>query len=180
MKFDYVYKPNWYSKTDLKNLWETIDNSEKIFEPKIFGTTYKKLQTNVIQLKSFLDTANKFLNFGWNANEECFCFDLFSRGPQFLNLNYYVDGSSYDWHRDWARTESSNSIKLTVIMNISREKYEGGNLELFLSNQPKIIEEFQHPGTIIAFPSFVLHRVTEVKNGERISLSSWFTGPKWR
>jgi PKHD-type hydroxylase len=35
-------------------------------------------------------------------------------------------------------------------------------------------------GTVIAFPSYVLHRVTPIIAGTRKSLVVWITGPKFR
>ena len=58
------------------------------------------------------------------------------------------------------------------------EDYEGGRLELLqggLSN-----DVFRDRGDLIFFPSFNKHRVTEVTKGRRLSLVTWFTGPKWK
>jgi PKHD-type hydroxylase len=35
-------------------------------------------------------------------------------------------------------------------------------------------------GTVIAFPSFIPHRVTELTSGVRKSLVGWIEGPKFR
>jgi PKHD-type hydroxylase len=35
-------------------------------------------------------------------------------------------------------------------------------------------------GTFIAFPSFMLHRVTPVTRGTRWSLVAWILGTRWR
>jgi PKHD-type hydroxylase len=35
-------------------------------------------------------------------------------------------------------------------------------------------------GSIMFFPSFLLHRVAEVTEGKRKSLVGWVTGPKFR
>ena len=35
-------------------------------------------------------------------------------------------------------------------------------------------------GTLVAFPSYVMHRVTPVTSGTRKSLVAWVAGPKFR
>jgi PKHD-type hydroxylase len=35
-------------------------------------------------------------------------------------------------------------------------------------------------GTVIIFPSFLQHRVTEVKRGTRYSLVQWYNGPEFK
>jgi PKHD-type hydroxylase len=180
MKYDWIYRPNWYTQQQLDSLWLELDKAPLLPEPREFGTDYKQLQTDLVHPQALNNTADMFLNFVWGVNEECFGLDLFPRGPQTLNVNRYRPGMNYGWHRDWSRAEDPNSIKLTAIMNISRAAYEGGDLELWIGAEPKTITEFREPGTIIVFPGFMLHRVTPVESGERVSLSTWFLGPKWR
>ena len=180
MKYDWIYRPNWYTEQQLAALWAELDKAPLLSEPREFGTDYKKTTTRLCHPQSIANTADMFLNFVWTANEECFGLDIFPRGPQTLNINSYSPGQDYDWHRDWSRAEDPNSVKLTAIMNISRTSYEGGDLELWIGNQPRVIPEMREPGCVIVFPGFVLHRVTPVTNGERVSLSTWFLGPKWR
>ena len=55
-------------------------------------------------------------------------------------------------------------------------EYEGGRLMFRDIN----IEIKQKAGTVIVFPSFYVHEVTPVTQGERYSLVSWVEGPKWR
>ena len=51
-------------------------------------------------------------------------------------------------------------------------------MELLFANQPERLEKTR--GTFIAFPSFVLHRVTPVTRGTRWSLVAWILGARWR
>ena len=41
-------------------------------------------------------------------------------------------------------------------------------------------EKMRQQGTLIAFPSFLEHRVTPVTRGERFSLVAWMDGPPYR
>jgi 2OG-Fe(II) oxygenase superfamily len=73
----------------------------------------------------------------------------------------------YDWHTDFAGYRPLRS-----------EDYDGGDLELFFLNQPQKVERAR--GALIAFPSFVLHRVAPVTRGTRWSLVAWVLGKRWR
>ena len=72
-----------------------------------------------------------------------------------------------------------NTIKLTALLNLSEEKYEGGELFLFRANE-LICNEFNTPGSAIIFPSFINHKVNKILSGRRHTLAIWFSGPKFR
>ena len=87
------------------------------------------------------------------------------------------DRGFYDWHTDFAGFRPLRKISISI--QLSRpEDYDGGDLELLFANQPARLEKAR--GTFIAFPSFVLHRVTPVTRGTRWSLVAWILGPRWR
>ena len=54
----------------------------------------------------------------------------------------------------------------------------GGDLKFFEDNTGSIAVKQQ--GTLILFPSYVLHQVTPVTKGERNSLVAWVTGDKFK
>ena len=56
--------------------------------------------------------------------------------------------------------------------------YEGGDLQ-FMLNQ-KIVSAPREKGTIIVFPSFMMHRVTPITKGVRKSIVGWVAGPPYR
>ena len=58
------------------------------------------------------------------------------------------------------------------------DTYDGGDLELFYKAKPIIADRTR--GAVVAFPSFVMHRVTPVTRGVRYSLVAWVVGPRWR
>jgi PKHD-type hydroxylase len=58
------------------------------------------------------------------------------------------------------------------------EEYEGGELLLKTSAFP--IKTLNKKGTIIFFPSYVLHEVTPVTKGTRKTLVGWVLGPNFK
>ena len=117
-----------------------------------------------------------------NANTTEFGFDLYQVDDgQVLFYNEYrnTNNGEYGWHNDSSSDLGVNDSKLTAILNLSDEPYEGGDLQLFL-NKEKTIENFRSPGSIVIFPSFVQHRVTPVTQGTRITLAQFVLGPRFR
>jgi predicted 2-oxoglutarate/Fe(II)-dependent dioxygenase YbiX len=118
----------------------------------------------------------------WEAsvelNRRFFCVDI-SDVEGNVQLARY-DGSDqgfYGWHTDFA--DLAPRRKISISIQLSRpEDYEGGDLELLFKGEAEIVERTR--GTLVAFPSFVLHRVTPVTRGTRWSLVAWITGSRWR
>lgn len=101
----------------------------------------------------------------------------FATGCQIARYAEDVQGH-YDWHIDLgvgatSRRKLSASIQLTP-----GDAYEGGDLEFHLSGLDRA--KMRQQGTLIAFPSFLEHRVTPVTRGERWSLVVWVDGPPYR
>ena len=58
----------------------------------------------------------------------------------------------------------------------------GDALKLFLKidDNDKIVDAPRDRGTVVIFPSFVLHRVTRVTKGRRRSIVGWISGMPYR
>lgn len=93
--------------------------------------------------------------------------------PQLLRYN--AGSIGYDWHVDIGNGDSSNrKLSMSILLN---NDYDGGKLQFFGEN----IQEIKaNKGDIIAFSSFIPHRVTNITKGERWSVVAWFSGPQFR
>ena len=118
----------------------------------------------------------------WTAAQECnrlfFCVDIAGVEAN-IQLGRYdsSDRGFYDWHTDFAGIRPLR--KLSISIQLSRaEDYDGGDLELMYGIQPQKLDKAR--GAFIAFPSFMLHRVTPVTRGTRWSLVAWILGTRWR
>lgn len=95
-----------------------------------------------------------------------------------LQLAEYGAGDFFDWHLDFGIGASSNR-KLSLSIQLSdSEEYEGGDLEFRINN--KVVKAPRAAGTAIIFPSFIMHRVTEITKGHRRSIVGWVSGPPYR
>lgn len=114
---------------------------------------------------------------------DAFPFDIdgFDEGFQLLRYESGAGkaGDFYDWHVDIGRAGSTKRRKLSFVLQLSDPlAYEGGELMLNPGGSPVIAPKGE--GTLIAFPSFVLHQVTPLIAGERVSLAAWAHGPAFR
>lgn len=71
--------------------------------------------------------------------------------------------------------------KLSVSVQLSDPKeYEGGDLLFYRNTLSEYAEAPKDIGTVIVFPSFVIHEVTKVSSGSRKSLVTWVNGPRFK
>ena len=87
------------------------------------------------------------------------------------------DRGFYDWHTDFAGLRPDRKISISIQLSAAAD-YDGGDLELLYGQQPQRLDRTR--GAFIAFPSFMLHRVTPVTRGTRFSLVAWILGARWR
>jgi PKHD-type hydroxylase len=112
-------------------------------------------------------------------NAEFYKFDLFGLNEAFQYTVYDgAEGGHYNWHvdlgaKDFEPRKISLSLQLT-----DPSHYEGCNLVLEAGDGPYVAERAR--GTLIAFPSYVLHRVSPIESGVRKSLVIWVAGPEFR
>ena len=91
--------------------------------------------------------------------------------------NHYKPGQQYSWHTDDSLCPPSSS-KLTCLLNLSEKPYTGGDFQI-CRNTPETIKQFNTPGMMVVFPSYVLHRITPLVKGTRTSIAILMEGPQW-
>ena len=122
---------------------------------------YKKLTDNVLMLN------NQFFNF-----------DLYGFVELLQFTNYTAPGEKYGKHVD--RYYGSLIRKLSISVQLTDpEKYQGGELCLYEEHNNKSVMK-KEQGTLIVFPSYLVHEVKAVTKGERNSIVAWVTGPKFK
>ena len=108
------------------------------------------------------------------ANAKYFKFDLLGmiHGIELLQYKAEENGH-YDWHVDIG-LEAASTRKISVSIPLtSREEYLGGQLEL---NNGALVKCIDEQGSITMFPSYTLHRVSPVTQGERWVMVIWIHG----
>jgi PKHD-type hydroxylase len=106
-----------------------------------------------------------------------FRFDLTGFGEPLQLTNYdQSENGMYGWHQDYG---GGISRKLSMVVQLTDpSQYEGGNLQVITSGEPQNIRKQR--GLIAVFPSYIVHQVTPVTQGNRQSLVAWISGPAFR
>ena len=72
------------------------------------------------------------ITFCLTVNNTNFGFDLHQLTSQkLINFNTYKEGEEYSWHIDASSKSPVSDIKLTCLLNLSEQNYDGGELILF-------------------------------------------------
>jgi PKHD-type hydroxylase len=125
---------------------------------------------------------NIMWDYAQQANRNAFGFDIdYISEIQFTTYNA-DDNGKYDWHHDtfWGNPTRYDR-KISVVIQLSDpEDYEGGLFEFDPQWEQPARDLLLKKGTVIAFPSFIRHRVTPITKGVRKSLVAWIEGAKFR
>lgn len=144
---------------------------------EVSSDTLKNVRDSLVGWTDSEKIKKTIQHYAMEANRQCFNFDI-TYVPA-IQYSKYTEGSFYGWHHDidWF-DDKGYDRKLSVIVQLSPpEQYSGGDFEFKHIDAP---EKFRTQGSILVFPSYHVHRVTKVVQGERNSLVAWVEGPRWR
>lgn len=112
-----------------------------------------------------------------SLNAQFYRFDLTGFGEALQLTNYdQSEHGMYGWHQDY---NAKISRKLSLVLQLTDpSQYEGGNLEITVGGDVQKVRKQR--GLIAAFPSYTLHQVTPVTQGNRQSLVAWVSGPAFK
>jgi len=114
-----------------------------------------------------------------NLNQSFFKFDLFGINEGFQFTNYEAPSGKYGKHVDRAMNIPVRKLSISIQLT-NPEEYEGGELKLYNGDDKEASVMDKTQGTLIIFPSYVLHEVMPVTKGERNSLVTWVTGKQFK
>jgi len=111
-----------------------------------------------------------------DINRSTFGYDIYwDFHIEALNYNIYGKNGKYGWHID-ANVKSLYDMKLTCLLNLSEESYEGGGFCVINAQEEAKFDS----GMGLIINSLMAHKVTPITKGERITLAYWGLGPSWR
>lgn len=114
------------------------------------------------------------------SNRRHFGFEIEEFAERMQVSHYTAEHQGFfDWHVDIGNGRLAARRKLTAVVQLSADNaYEGGFLEA--NSNGSVESASKKIGTMLILPSFVLHRVSPVLDGERYSLTLWSHGPTFR
>ena len=150
----------------------------------------KKAKVHYVPCSPLMGHLHPFISFIQRVNREVFGYNLFLYfDEQKFNYNVYEGKTKdeYNWHTDGAPAGSPTDIKLTCLLNLSEDTYDGGDRLIYpdyvdpeKEEYNEVVGKFRTPGTAIIFHPQRLHKVLPVTKGKRITLTYWARGPAWK
>lgn len=182
MRYSFWCWDSVVSPLEIKKINKFIrENSNPSLKDQVNPALNKKASVSIIEwpkLKKKLAGMEDVIN---QTNHLYFNFKTYRFNTfDAMNHNVYdsTKGGEYEYHIDVESYKLDFTTKLTCVLNLSEDPYEGG--EFYIKDGPEIhIKKMSVPGALVVFPSFLLHKVTPVTKGKRISLVLWKKGPWW-
>ncbi len=113
------------------------------------------------------------------ANADYFGKDI--RSFNDVQFTEYPVGAVYNWHQDSSAVCDDLrpfDRKLSVCIQLSwRNSYSGGEFSVN-PRTPEVVKDFWEIGDMVIFPSELWHRVAPVTENCRLSLVTWWLGPR--
>ena len=148
---------------------QVADNGGQVNKTKRRSKIYWLPKTD-----EFLEIYKVFHELVGKCNSDFYQFKL-TEITEYIQYTVYNadDQGYYDWHIDMGPDKARRKLSLVCQLSDPSEN-EGGELQI---NTGNIIVTEKEKGTVILFPSYLLHRVTPVTKGTRRSLVLWIEGP---
>jgi PKHD-type hydroxylase len=187
----FVYWDNFFSESDLQNI-ERYYGLAGVEKSKIVSSNTTEISDSIRNSEIKLHYVNKdnewlfdkLLIVAGLINDRFYRFDLLGF-DHFQYTEYNGPGTMYDYHTDMVFGENvpvgleiCRKLSFSLILSDTHE-YQGGDFEIKLTSRPSDKLE-QKRGRIIAFPSYILHKVTPIISGSRRSIVFWAVGPKFK
>ena len=167
----------------IQMLNEVILNNYQYEEDQTHGATdsqgnyLKNIKPKITNLKFVPTFFHDILSLAFNICHYKFGFVTFPPNIWDTAMYNVYSGDTrghYGQHSDLSRSWTYDS-KMTFLLNLSPDEYEGG--DLIVDNR---LTNFRKPGSVILFKSNLMHEVTPVTKGERITLTYFINGPKFQ
>jgi PKHD-type hydroxylase len=173
----YLYYNDFLSEEEIERIFKNCNNSlfESNLNNNIINQNHRKSLNKTLEIDQKHEWFfEKLMSYVYDANLNYFGFDISGISEEIQLINYCRESDHVEWHYD--RAIDSPIRKLTCIVQLSDpDEYEGCSL---LIKSSFIDEDLpKDKGTLIIFPSFMLHKVTPLISGNRWSLTAWITGP---
>jgi predicted 2-oxoglutarate/Fe(II)-dependent dioxygenase YbiX len=154
------------------------DSVDKL--PPVIGDGEGEINTEIrnverVMLPTYKDIGGRLAAAGLAANNRAWKFDIaHANQAEFLK---YPAGGRYVAHVDSFMNPEHECRKLTVIAFLN-DDFEGG--KFYIQNSHEKYYPPQEKGTVIVFPSFMLHGVEDIISGTRYSAVCWMVGKFFR
>jgi PKHD-type hydroxylase len=119
-----------------------------------------------------------------------YVFNLDLSGIPYIQYTEYLPGGHHDFHMDLAMdvpynidykiNEFFRKLTVVVLLTAPEVDFGGGEFQLNISMERTPLTAPMVKGSVLIFPSFLLHKVNPVLWGLRKTLVTWVIGPKFK
>tara|TARA_R110000868_G_scaffold173966_2_gene410407 strand:+ start:636 stop:1772 length:1137 start_codon:yes stop_codon:yes gene_type:complete len=179
--FDECYLvENAISDSFCDNIIKEYSKKEVEKEPPYIGGNTGSIDLNIRNVARLCLPMNQgvgatLTSIGLNTNNEIWQYNI-THSNQTEFLMYDVNGK-YEAHTDTFHQRSNEVRKITVLAMLN-DDFEGG--KFFIQTGHNKFYPKQKKGTVIIFPSYMLHGVEPVTKGVRYSVVTWMVGPYFK
>lgn len=159
---------NTYSHNDINKEPPFINYNTKLLDKSVRNTERVILPQNVGIGATLTATGLNANNYWWQYNI------THSNQTEFL---IYKPKGHYSQHTDTLHAHSNETRKLTALAFLN-DDYEGG--KFYLNSYGIVTYPPQTKGTVLVFPSYMIHGVEPVTKGIRYSCVTWLVGPYFK
>lgn len=191
--YPYVYWKNAFNDSELLTIDNYCNNNLSkgtVIDEKNVEDTLKVRNSLVKFVEKNSDTSwifDRFNEIISCLNDQYYSFNL--RGYDSFQYTLY-EGSEkgkYDWHMDTIfglrpkefTGKMTRKLSVVMLLNDPEKDFTGGKLQYHIGREQAPETMNIEKGMIVAFPSFLSHRVTPVHLGIRKSIVIWVEGPKF-
>ena len=180
---NYFYYKGGFTKEEIDRVCSIVP-PEKLYDGNVSGEIDKTYRSSRIYWIPKNDDTRwlyeKIMQFVKDANDKMWNFQITHLHEDLQFTEYDAENlGKYDYHMDmfmgnYIQSEPlTRKLSATLLLN---DNFEGGEFEFYQQNlQPNM-----SAGSLIVFPSFLIHKVNPVTKGVRNSLVAWCVGPKFK
>lgn len=190
--FSHISSHNFFSSEDIKNI--IAECSIKNLQTASIINNGPEVDTNTRIAKVSFHNPTEYNSWIFNKinsaidsiNNQFFNFDLYGFNAFQYSEYHGEELGKYDFHLDLVVNDEScknhltRKLSLVILLSEPGVDFEGGEFQINLSSEKNVKTLGMKKGSLIAFPSFFIHRVTPVTKGIRRSIAVWVEGPKFK
>jgi len=179
----------WDNAITPKRCKEIIKSAKGTFEEAGIGDDEGSERLDYERRKTLIHWSNEpdlydMTNYFGNSANKSGKWGLEHSAVESIQIGKYPKGGHYNWHVDGLGITTHNTPDNKLLNGKTRkisfvlwlnDNFEGGEFE-FHNSHIKDNVIIPSIGTIICFPSWVMHRVKRVTKGTRYSAVSWLVG----
>jgi PKHD-type hydroxylase len=180
---NYYYYKKAFSDKEIEKIYQDLEKIEIEAGKTLGGDENNERRSSVKWIPKSEEwnwVYQRLMEIALEANKKLWHFDIFTCENIQYTEYYATNDGHYNWHQDLG-PEFASHRKISISVQLSNPaNYSGGDLQFWLGGEQNVISVSKALGEATIFPSYLMHRVTQVHTGVRKSLVLWIGGSHFR